>query len=146
MPEAASSGQRYGITGGRISHATPASPSPVASMLTAAAASPHRTAPPVMTAAPFKEQAPIWWRSPIVIMVGLGTAVILLGILLWPTSSSQRYSRCFGDRLPHRPSPFPRRRRQRRSPTAIRARTPAAREAAAKTALPAVAAPRESSW
>ena len=30
----------------------------------------------------------IWWRSPIVIFVGLGTAVILLGILLWPTGSS----------------------------------------------------------
>lgn len=65
------------------------SPSPVASMLTAAAASPHRTAPPVMTAAPFQERAPaIWWRSPIVILVGLGTVVILLGILLWPTGSS----------------------------------------------------------
>lgn len=65
------------------------SPSPVASMLTAAAASPHRTAPPVMTAAPFQEHAPaIWWRSPVVIMVGLGTVVVLLGILLWPTGSS----------------------------------------------------------
>ena len=66
-----------------------ASPSPVASMLTAAAASPLRTAAPVMTAAPFKERAPaIWWRSPIVILVGVGTVVILLGILLWPTGSS----------------------------------------------------------
>lgn len=65
------------------------SPSPVASMLTAAAASPHRTAPPVMTAAPFQEHAPaIWWRSPLVILVGLGTVVVLLGILLWPTGSS----------------------------------------------------------
>jgi len=64
------------------------SPSPVASMLTAAAASPLRAAPPVMTAAPFQEHAPaIWWRSPIVIIVGVGTVVILLGILLWPTGS-----------------------------------------------------------
>jgi hypothetical protein len=64
-------------------------PSPVASMLAAAAASPVRTATPVMTAAPFKERAPaIWWRSPIVILVGVGTVVILLGILLWPTGSS----------------------------------------------------------
>ena len=29
-----------------------------------------------------------WWRSPIVIAVGLGTAVILLGMLLWPSGSS----------------------------------------------------------
>jgi hypothetical protein len=65
------------------------SPSPVASMLAAAAASPLRTATPVMTAAPFKEHGPaIWWRSPLVIVVGLGTVVILLGILLWPTGSS----------------------------------------------------------
>jgi hypothetical protein len=64
-------------------------PSPVASMLSAAAASPLRAAAPVMTAAPFKERAPaIWWRSPIVILVGVGTVVILLGILLWPTGSN----------------------------------------------------------
>jgi len=64
-------------------------PSPVASMLTGAAASPLRAAAPVMTASPFKERAPaIWWRSPIVILVGVGTVVILLGILLWPTGSS----------------------------------------------------------
>jgi hypothetical protein len=64
-------------------------PSPVASLLTAAAASPLRAASPVMTAAPFKERAPaIWWRSPVVILVGVGTVVILLGILLWPTGSS----------------------------------------------------------
>jgi len=63
-------------------------PSPVASALTAAASSPFRAAAPVMTAAPFKERAPaIWWRSPVVILVGVGTVVILLGILLWPTSS-----------------------------------------------------------
>jgi hypothetical protein len=61
----------------------------VASMLSAAAASPLRAAAPVMTAAPFKERAPaIWWRSPIVILVGVGTVVILLGILLWPTGSN----------------------------------------------------------
>ena len=30
----------------------------------------------------------IWWRSPTVILVGVGTVVILLGILLWPTGSS----------------------------------------------------------
>ena len=65
-----------------------AAPGPVASMLAAAAASPLRAAAPVMTAAPFKERAPaIWWRS-IVILVGVGTVVILLGILLWPTGSS----------------------------------------------------------
>lgn len=61
-------------------------PSAAASMLSSAAASPRRAAAPVMTAAPFKERAPaIWWRSPIVILVGVGTVVILLGILLWPT-------------------------------------------------------------
>ena len=65
------------------------SPSPVASLLANAAASPHRTAAPVMTAAPFKERPPaLWWRSPIVILVGAGTVVILLAILLWPTASS----------------------------------------------------------
>jgi len=65
------------------------SPSPVASMLAAAAASPVRTATPVMTAAPFKDHGPaIWWRSPLVIVVGVGTVVILLGILLWPSGSS----------------------------------------------------------
>jgi hypothetical protein len=68
-------------------------PSPVASMLTtaaaAASASPRRTAAPVMTAAPFQERPPvIWWRSPTVILVGVGTVVILLGIVLWPTGSS----------------------------------------------------------
>ena len=30
----------------------------------------------------------IWWRSPTVILVGVGTVVILLGIVLWPTGSS----------------------------------------------------------
>jgi len=69
--------------------------SPAASMLTTAAASaatsPLRTATPVMTAAPFKERAPaIWWRTPIAIFVGLGTVVIVLGILLWPTGSDSR--------------------------------------------------------
>ena len=68
-------------------------PSPVASMLTtaaaAAAAAPRRAPAPVMTAAPFQERPPvIWWRSPTVILVGVGTVVILLGILLWPTGSS----------------------------------------------------------
>ena len=68
-------------------------PSPVASMLTtaaaAAAAAPRGTPAPVMTAAPFQERPPvIWWRSPTVILVGVGTVVILLGILLWPTGSS----------------------------------------------------------
>ena len=67
------------------------SPSPVATLLSAAAASPNKVAPPVMTAAPFQERPPvIWWRSPIVILVGLGTAVILLGILAWPTSSNNQ--------------------------------------------------------
>jgi len=66
-----------------------AAPGPVASMLAAAAASPLRAAAPVMTAAPFKERAPaIWWRSPIVILVGVITVVILVGIWLWPTGSS----------------------------------------------------------
>ncbi len=68
-------------------------PSPVASMLTtaaaAAAAAPRRAPAPVMTAAPFQERPPvIWWRSPTVILVGVGTVVILLGIVLWPTGSS----------------------------------------------------------
>ena len=68
-------------------------PSPAASMLTtaaaAAAAAPRRAPAPVMTAAPFQERPPvIWWRSPTVILVGVGTVVILLGILLWPTGSS----------------------------------------------------------
>ena len=67
--------------------------SPVASMLTtaaaAAAAAPRRAPAPVMTAAPFQERPPvIWWRSPTVILVGVGTVVILLGIVLWPTGSS----------------------------------------------------------
>jgi len=67
----------------------PEVPNPVVSMLAAAAASPIRTATPVMTAAPFKERAPaIWWRSPIVIVVGVATVFIVLGILLWPTGSS----------------------------------------------------------
>jgi hypothetical protein len=64
-----------------------ASPNPVASMLTAAAASPNRTTPPVMTAAPFAEAPPIWWQSPTVILVGVGTVVILLAVLFWPSSS-----------------------------------------------------------
>jgi hypothetical protein len=68
-------------------------PSPVASMLTtaaaAAAAAPRRAPAPVMTAAPFQERPPvIWWRSPTVILVGVGTVVVLLGIVLWPTGSS----------------------------------------------------------
>lgn len=64
-------------------------PSPVASMLTTAAAAPRRAPAPVMTAAPFQERPPvIWWRSPTVILVGVGTVVILLGIVLWPTGSS----------------------------------------------------------
>jgi hypothetical protein len=55
----------------------------------AASASPLRAATPVMTAAPFQERAPQdWWRSPMVLTVGLGTVVILLGILFWPTSSN----------------------------------------------------------
>jgi RodZ C-terminal domain len=50
---------------------------------------PLRAAQPVMTAAPFQEQASLdWWRSPMVLTVGLGTVVILLGILFWPTSSN----------------------------------------------------------
>ena len=74
-----------------IPSATPA-PSPVAAMLntaaTAAAAAPRRAPAPVMTAAPFQERpAVIWWRSPVVILVGAGAVVILLGILLWPTGS-----------------------------------------------------------
>ena len=64
------------------------SPSPVATLLNAAATSPLRTASPVMTAAPFQERAPaLWWRSPLVIFTGIGALVILLGIVLWPTSS-----------------------------------------------------------
>jgi hypothetical protein len=64
------------------------SPSPVATLLNAAAASPLRAASPVMTAAPFQERAPaIWWRSPLVIFTGIGALVILLGIVLWPTTS-----------------------------------------------------------
>jgi hypothetical protein len=64
------------------------SPSPVATLLNAAATSPLRAASPVMTAAPFQERAPaIWWRSPIVIFTGIGALVILLGIILWPTTS-----------------------------------------------------------
>jgi len=55
----------------------------------ASSPSPLRAATPVMTAAPFQERAPQdWWRSPMVITVGLGAVVILLGILFWPTSSN----------------------------------------------------------
>ncbi len=40
----------------------------------------------VSTAAPFKERAQSrWWRSPTAISVALGAAVILLGMLLWPS-------------------------------------------------------------
>ncbi len=42
----------------------------------------------VSTAAPFSERRPVWWRSTTTISVGLGAAVILLAILLWPTGSS----------------------------------------------------------
>lgn len=39
-------------------------------------------------AAPFDAPGPLsWWRSPLVMAVGLGTAVILVGLLLWPTGS-----------------------------------------------------------
>jgi len=63
-----------------------AAESPVASVFAAPGASPLRAASPVTTAAPFQERAsPDWWRSPMVITVGLGTVVILLGILFWPT-------------------------------------------------------------
>jgi len=40
----------------------------------------------VTTAAPFAERSS-WWRSPTAISVALGGAVILLGMLLWPSSS-----------------------------------------------------------
>jgi RodZ C-terminal domain len=42
----------------------------------------------VTTAAPFSERRSAWWRSPTVISVGVGAAVILLGMLLWPSSPS----------------------------------------------------------
>jgi hypothetical protein len=87
IPEAASKSDA--VLKKEVAKPNTEAPSPVASMLTTAAASPLRAAAPVMTAAPFKERAPaIWWRSPIVILVGVGTVVILLGILLWPTGSS----------------------------------------------------------
>jgi hypothetical protein len=55
----------------------------------ASSPSPLRVAQPVATAAPFQEQPSLdWWRSPMVITVGLGAVVILLGILFWPTSSN----------------------------------------------------------
>ena len=42
----------------------------------------------VTTAAPFKERPQsTWWRSPTAISVALGAVVILLGMLLWPSSS-----------------------------------------------------------
>lgn len=41
----------------------------------------------VTTAAPFTERRTAWWRSPAAISVSLGAAVILLGMLLWPSSS-----------------------------------------------------------
>jgi len=80
--------------------------SPAASMLTTAAASaatsPLRTATPVMTAAPFKERPPaIWWRTPIAIFVGLGTVVLVLGILLWPTGSGSRSQVTAASEPPH---------------------------------------------
>ena len=50
---------------------------------------PLRAAQPVATAPPFREQPSLdWWRSPMVITVGLGAVVILLGILFWPNSSN----------------------------------------------------------
>ena len=49
----------------------------------------------------------IWWRSPIAIMVGLGTAVILLGILLWPSSSRIRRQRPGDFGLGAGPAPRP---------------------------------------
>ena len=68
---------------------TEAAESPVASIFAAAAASPRKAASPVMTAPPFQERAPLtWWRSPMAIVVGLGTVVILLAILFWPSSSN----------------------------------------------------------
>jgi hypothetical protein len=43
----------------------------------------------VTTAAPFTERPKsAWWRSPTAISVGLGAAVILLGMLLWPSGSN----------------------------------------------------------
>ncbi len=42
----------------------------------------------VTTAAPFTERRSVWWRSTTTISVGLGAAVILIGILLWPSGSS----------------------------------------------------------
>ena len=83
-----------------------------------------RTATPVMTAAPFQERAPQdWWRSPMVITVGLGTAVILLGILFWPNTSNQ------GGTAASEPA--------RSAPAAVPAGTaPAAETPAAKAAAP----------
>jgi hypothetical protein len=55
-----------------------------------------------MTAAPFKERSPvIWWRTPIVIFVGLGTVVIVLGILLWPTGSGTSNQVTAASERPH---------------------------------------------
>ena len=42
----------------------------------------------VITAAPFTERPQaIWWRSPTLISLVLGAAVIMLGMLLWPSGS-----------------------------------------------------------
>jgi len=43
----------------------------------------------VITAAPFTERPQMaWWRSPTAISIGLGTAVVLLGMVLWPSRSN----------------------------------------------------------
>ncbi|MCU1334668.1 MAG: transcriptional regulator, family [Bryobacterales bacterium] len=62
----------------------------------------------VTTAAPFTERPQsTWWRSPIVILVGLGTAVILLGILFWPNSSSPGSTKVTSASEPVRSAPAP---------------------------------------
>jgi hypothetical protein len=54
---------------------------------TPAAALPLWGTSSVTTAEPFTERRSAWWRSPTAISVALGAAVILLGMLLWPSSS-----------------------------------------------------------
>jgi hypothetical protein len=82
----------------KIEVETPASAAmPVAAETPARAELPLRSEAPaalplwgtssVSTAAPFTERRSAWWRSPTAISVALGAAVILLGMLLWPSSS-----------------------------------------------------------
>jgi cytoskeleton protein RodZ len=62
--------------------------------------SPLRDEIPSATLAPSQ-----WWRSPMVISVGLGTAVILLGLLFWPSGSTPVSTQVTSAKEPVRDAP-----------------------------------------